>query len=324
MSKLYGTLCVVISSIGFGLMPVIAKLAYEAGGNTYNVLFYRFLFAFIMLGIFNVATKKPIKITKEQIKFIVIIGLIGYYLTSLTLFLSYNYVSAGVATTIHFIYPALVTIAAYFLYKEKITPIKALALILSFIGVFMIIGITGEVSLDIRGIILALLSAVVFAIYVLGVANPVLEGINSTVLIFYVSIISWLGNGITQLVTGKLSLVMPAQAVIRVALLALISTVIPLVTFAIGIQIVGPGTASILSTLEPVTSLVVGYLLLNEAVTGQMVIGAILIIAAVILLSIQNSNQGEKENQEKSDKEKTDEEKDEIEQPEKNKKEKKE
>lgn len=286
LSKLFGTICVVISSIGFGLMPVLAKLAYEAGANTYNVLFFRFLFAIIMLGIFGKAKGMSFKVTGQQIKTMITIGIIGYYLTSLTLFLSYNYISAGVATTVHFVYPALVTIASYFLYKEKISPIKALALVLSFVGVFMIIGVSGDVQIDIRGIILALLSAVVFAIYVLGVANPVLKDIPSAVLIFYVSICSWAGTFVTQTVSGNLDLAIPVKAILMIALLALASTVIPLVTFAIGIQAVGPGTAAILSTLEPVTSLIVGYFLLGEGVTTQMVTGAALIVVAVIMISV--------------------------------------
>lgn len=291
MKKIYGVICVVISSIGFGLMPVLAKLAYELGGNTYNVLFYRFLFALIVLWIYNLITGKSMKVTKKQLKLLFVIGLMGYT-TSLALFMAYNYVPVGVATTIHFIYPAIVTAASYFLYKEKITPLKALALVLSFIGVFMIIGISSDVSLDIRGVMLAIVSAIIWGIYVLGVANPLLEGIDSSVLVFYISIFSCMSNGTAQALTGKLNLPIPGKALIMVVLLTLLSTVVPLVTFGIGIQVVGPGSASILSTLEPVTSLVVGYLVLSEGITGQMIVGTLLIIAAVILLSAQNSDKG--------------------------------
>ena len=77
-----------------------------------------------------------------------------------------------------------------------------------------------------------------------------------------------------------------------VLLLTLLSTVIPMVTFGIGIQAIGPGSASILSTLEPVTSLIVGYLLLSEPITWQMITGALFILAAVILLSVQKSDKG--------------------------------
>lgn len=292
MKKIYGVICVVISSIGFGLMPVLAKLAYESGGNTYNVLFYRFLFALIVLWIYNLITGKSMKIIKEQLKLIFIIGLVGYYTTSLALFMAYNYVPVGVATTIHFIYPAIVTAASYFLYKEKITPLKVFALVLSFIGVFMIIGISSDVSLDIRGIVLSVVSAAVWAVYVLGVANPLLEGINSSVLVFYISVISCIGNGTAQALTSKLNLLIPGKALIMVLLLTLLSTVIPMVTFGIGIQAIGPGSASILSTLEPVTSLIVGYLLLSEPITWQMITGALFILAAVILLSVQKSDKG--------------------------------
>ena len=141
------------------------------------------------------------KITKEQLKLIFIIGLVGYYTTSLSLFMAYKYVPVVVATTIHFIYPAIVTAASYFLYKEKITPLKVFALVLSFIGVFMIIGISSDVSLDIRGIVLSVVSAAVWAVYVLGVANPLLEGMNSSVLVFYISIISCMSNGTAQALT---------------------------------------------------------------------------------------------------------------------------
>lgn len=121
MKKLYGIICIVISSIGFGIMPVLVKSVYELGGDTISVIFYKSLFGSVMLWIFNLITKKPIKLSKDQLKFIIVVGLIGYYPTSFALFEAYNYMPAGAVTTIHFIYPAIVTTVSYFLYKENIT-----------------------------------------------------------------------------------------------------------------------------------------------------------------------------------------------------------
>ena len=84
-------MCIVISSIGFGIMPVLVKSVYELGGDTISVIFYKSIFGSAMLWAFNLIAKKPIKLSKDQLKFIIMVGLIGYYPTSFALFEAYNY-----------------------------------------------------------------------------------------------------------------------------------------------------------------------------------------------------------------------------------------
>lgn len=121
MSRIQGIFYVILSSICFSAMPIFAKFCYNSGMNSYNVLFFRFLIASILLLLYLKIKGISIKIKKHQLKILFFLSTIGYSATSILLFLSYNYISVGMATIIHFVYPLMVTIVSFFIYREKIT-----------------------------------------------------------------------------------------------------------------------------------------------------------------------------------------------------------
>lgn len=120
MEKVRGIIYTILSAVIFGIMPILARLAYEGGVNAFTLVFLRSFFSLLMLLTYLIIKKVNFKVNKEQIKTLIILGILGYTMTTLTLFMSYNYVSVGLATTLHFIYPVVVTLISILLFKENI------------------------------------------------------------------------------------------------------------------------------------------------------------------------------------------------------------
>ena len=275
----------ILSSLSFGIMPILAKLAYKRGMTTYAVLFLRFSLAAIMLLCYLIFKKISFRLNKKQIFMVIILGVFGYSATALSLFISYRYISAGLATSIMYIYPVIVTILSFFIYKDKFTFTKIIALLLCITGVFIMAGkVSG--SLNLKGIIFALMSSGFYSFYVIGISHSEIKKINSYLMTFYLSMIS----GIIMFIMGEsthtmnLSVITP-YSFVCVLILAFISTVVALMAFLKGVKLIGPANASILSTLEPVASLILGWLILKENITFRIALGCVFILTSVFVLS---------------------------------------
>ena len=109
-----GFLAVIISGIVFGCMPLMAKIVFKNGGNPINLAFWRFFISIFPLYIIVKRNKNvSLKLTKREIKQIILLGSVGYSGTAVLIYLSYNYISSGMATTLHFVYPILVIIGCF-------------------------------------------------------------------------------------------------------------------------------------------------------------------------------------------------------------------
>ena len=284
MKKIHGILFLILASVAFGVMPILAKFAYSGGANTYTTLFLRFIIASLMLFIYIRSKKISLKLNKKQLFIILALGSVGYSMTSIFLFMSYNYISVGLATMMLYTYPAIVTIMSFVIYKEKLYAKKMLCLALSVLGVYILIDL-GNVSLNIKGILLALSSAIVYSIYVLGVSLNEIKKINSYVIIFYVSVVSSITTLIAAICTNNLNFHIQYYGLVSIVLLALISTVVALMTFLQGVKIIGPSNAAIFSTLEPIVSLILGVIILGEPLSKRIIIGSIFIVVSILILS---------------------------------------
>lgn len=284
MEKTKGILYIVLSAIAFGFMPILAKLSYIGGANTYTTLALRFFFASIMLLYYLKYKGISLKLTKKQLFLVLTIGMFGYSLTSCSLFMSYNYISVGLASMILYTHPAIITLLSYMFYKEKINARKIISLIISLIGIYVLID-KGSVSFNLKGIILAAMASLLYSIYVLGVSLKEIKAINSYVLTFYISCSAAVIMFIAAITTGNFNMHISFYALVAILLLAFISTVVALMAFLEGVRIVGPSNASIFSTIEPIVGLILGILILGEPISVRIVIGSILIIMSVVILT---------------------------------------
>lgn len=284
MKKIHGILYIVLSAIAFGIMPILAKLAYSGGANVQTTLFLRFSFATLMLFCYIKSKNISLKLEKKQYILLIFLGVVGYSLTSTMLFLSYNYISVGMATMIIHSYPAIVTFLSFVFYGEKLSLKKILCLILCILGIFIMVDL-GVANYDIKGILLALISAIGYSFYVLGASHKYIKSTNNYVITFYISLVSAISILAFGLPTQTINLNIKFYSLVAILLLAFISTVIALMAFLQGVKIIGPSNASIFGTLEPIVTLVLGVLILGEGVQVKTILGSMLIIISMIILA---------------------------------------
>lgn len=279
-----GLVMVMLAAILYGLMPMLAKFSYLEGVNVISVLFYRYFLAFIMLSIFLIIKKKKMAINRKQIVPLLVASLVGTVFTTYSLFISYDYISSGLASTLHFVYPSVTCLLALIIYKEHLDKMKLWALLLSVVGIALL-SINGDVELNVTGIFWALLSGVFYAIYIICAANKELKKLSPFVVAFYIFLSSSLFFLIWGSITHELTLFINLKAIFYISNLSFWGTFISVVLFFIGVQQIGPSKAAVLSTFEPMTGVVLGLIVFHEQMNTNMFIGSFLVLVSVFLIS---------------------------------------
>lgn len=282
--KVKGLVMVMVSAILYGFMPLLARFSYNEGLNVVSVLFYRYLFAFLMLAVFVIVRKINLKISLRQFGIILMAAIVGTVLTTYSLFLSYDYISIGLASTLHFIYPAVTCFLAIIIYKESFSRNKLLALICSLIGI-VFLTLNKDVQLNVNGILWALISGVFYAIYIICAANKELRKLSPYTVAFYVFGITCILFFFWGARTSSISYDLSYKAILYLGNLSFLSTFIAVILFFVGMQGIGPSNAAILSTFEPITGVVLGLMIFNEHLNIHMLLGSILVIISVFLIS---------------------------------------
>ncbi len=284
MKKNEGVFYSIASSAGFGLMPIFAKLALNYGGNSITILMLRFMFAWLLILPILIYKKKSLALSKKQLLAVGLIGGVAYSSTTLILFLAYNYMSVGLATTIHFIYPISVTLIAIIFFKERIYKEKVLAIIISTIGIILLI-YNGDIKLSFLGVFYSAFSGVLYSIYISSIEHSEAKNVDSFVLTFYISLISSFILLFSGLATNSISLNIDFRCYAAAFLIALISTVFAITFFQKAIAYIGSSNASILSTFEPLVSLIFGVIVFREVLSFKIILGCILILSSIIILT---------------------------------------
>jgi len=290
MNRVKGILLTVFAATSFGFIPLFAKIAFANGLNPYTFSLFRSLFGSIGLFILLKIRKIDYTLEKEQYKILFKVSFIGYSLTMLTLTLSYNYMSTGLATTIHFIYPVAVMVGSIFFFNEKIDKRKIFSLILSLAGMYFLVSFDSLGSTSITGVLLSLFSGFFYAYYILIVAHGNIIEINSFVLIFYISLFNSYVLFAISIFMGKLEISYTFKGIVSTVLVALIANLIGMVSFKAGIKSIGPSTAAILSTFEPITSLILGILIFREILSWYHIVGSILIITSATIVAFRKKS----------------------------------
>lgn len=278
----------ILSAVLFGLNPLLAKTIYANGGNSLTLTFHRMLFGSAGLWVMHhFLTGGPIGITKKELKKLLICSL-GYFTTPVLLFTSYNYLSSGMSTTIHFVYPVLVLLGCVLFYKEKLTPVKLICCALCMAGIICFYTPGGSVSL--KGILIAFCSGATYAFYIIYLSNSGLQSMPPYKLSFWLCLISAGAVGLFALALGQLTFALTPLGWGLSLLFAVICGCVASLAFQVGAKYVGPQNASLLSTFEPLTSVIVGVVVYSEALTARSVGGIVCILLAVVLLTVKNKD----------------------------------
>lgn len=281
MNKTKGIAFGIVAAFIYGFTPILGKISYLEGSNFMSLTFYRNLlsipFLFSMLKYKNV----NIKINKEEAKKLALLSMFGPTLTALTLYASYNFISVGMTTTIHYIYPVLVTLTCILVYKEKVSKEKIIALILSTLGVMMFF----EGSFNLIGVSLSLLSGVFFAAHVLYIDKSGLNSLYAFKITFYLSIFSSIYLLVAGVLSSSLVYHMTLKGWFFTVLVAFFASFLANTLIPLGIKYVGPTVTSIVGMFEPITSVVLGIIILNEPITIKSIMACILILAGVLIVT---------------------------------------
>lgn len=283
----FGLMLIIISAASFGVMPIFARLAYNAGSEPITVLFLRFTIAAVVMNLIMVVrrTAYPRGLVLLEL---ILLGAIAYVGESLAYFLALKMASAGLVTLLLYIYPALVTALSAIFLKEHLTRVKIVALFLALSGTALTLRISGGGSL--MGILLGIAAAVDYAIYILLGSRIVKRSgpmASTTVIItstagVYIGIVTIHGTTYPTTSTGWIAIIA----------IALISTVLAFVTFFAGLKRIGPTTTSTLSTFEPIVAVVLATIVLGETISPIQILGGILILTAVVLLATSDKWRG--------------------------------
>lgn len=274
---------VIMSAVFFGLVPLFVKTITAEGCNTLSVSFYRFLLSlpamYAVLKIKNI----PLGITGEQLKKIIIITAFGYGGTAVLLFSAYNFIPSGMATTLHFVYPVFTILGCIIFFKAKIIPLKIVSVVLCMCGMFLFHN--GEGGANILGMVLAFMSGITYSFYIIYIGNGGLKEMPPAKMIFYMNTVAAAMIFVMALLMGEFTTDLTPKAWIVAFLFASFTSLVGVFGFQIGVKYIGPESASILSTFEPITSVIVGIMVYNESFGIKAVLGCICILASAVIVA---------------------------------------
>ncbi len=282
-NKTKGFILGAIAAASYGMNPLFTLPLYSAGMSVDTVLFYRYSLAVIVLGIMMKFQKQSFAIKRVDVLPLCIMGLL-FAFSSLFLFMSYNYMDAGIASTILFVYPVLVAIIMAVVFKEKVSPITLFSIALAFVGISMLCKSPGGQTLSLVGITFVFLSSLSYAIYIVGVNRSSLKDMLIAKLTFYVLLFGLSVYVVRLQFCTELQVIPTPMLWINAVSLAVFPTVISLVTMTKAIHYIGSTPTAILGALEPVTALFFGVLVFGEQLTPRIILGILMVITAVTLI----------------------------------------
>lgn len=278
-----GFLATVVSATFFGFIPLMVKVVCSGRGNTLAAAFYRFALSLPALYIYLKVKKIPMRITKTQLRDIVLITVLGYGGTTLILFSSYNYIPLGMATTIHFTYPVFTILGCMIFLHEKIKKMKVFAVALSFGGILFFYNADGSVSLP--GMVLAFASGMTYAFYTIYLRESSLKDMDSVKLIFCLNTVGAAMMGAVVLIAGDFTVGLTPAAWAVAVFLAVSASFIGVLGYQVGVKCIGPQNTAILSTFEPITSVILGILVYQESFSLRTLLGCLCILSSVIIVA---------------------------------------
>lgn len=281
--KVKGYLLGALAAASYGMNPLFALPLYSDGMDPYSVLFFRYLFAIPILGIMLKARGRTFAVSRHDILPLVVMGLL-LAMSSLSLFLSYNYMEAGIASTMLFVYPIMVAVIMAIFFRERITAQTASCIFVALVGIALLYKGSDGATLDATGVMWVMVSALSYALYIVGVNRPRLKGIATLKLTFYALVF---GFSIFIVCTdfGR-ALTFPSAWYKwgNLLALALFPTAISFLCTTQAIQYIGSTPTAILGALEPLTAVFFGVTVFGEALTPRLMFGIVMIIAAVSAL----------------------------------------
>ncbi|MGV0753524.1 DMT family transporter [Empedobacter brevis] len=271
-----------ISSISYGLIPLFILPIKQANFSIDTTLFYRFFFSALIVGVYLFAKKQSFRVYSKQIPVLIVLGLL-YGISADALFLGYDYLSAGIASTLLFVYPLIVAIIMAVFFKERITisTIAAIAFVLA--GIFLLSFKDGQFKLNPIGLGIVFISALGYGLYIITVNKSSVREIKGFTLSFYSFLFTTIYYAIKMLIQ-KESFILPSlELTFNFFTFAFVTTVISSIALIFAIKNIGSTATSILGASEPVVAVAVSVIIFGENFSMSLALGIFMIIFGVTL-----------------------------------------
>ena len=275
----------IITGITYGLNPLFAKPLMNAGASTEAILLFRYGIAVILLGAYLLLKKENFRITLKQAGVLLSLGLL-YTASSTFLFEAYKYIASGLATTLVFLFPAMVAIIMVFLKVVPSWPVW-LSIAATFVGVMIMTGGTGTETVNPLGVWFSIASAFVYALFIVIInKSKVISSIPNSLLTFYALLTGtfffigrclFSGADLTAGLDG-------GMAWCNLIGLAVLPTIVSTASLAVATRNIGATKASVLGVFEPITAILVGTMVFGEALTPNIIAGILISIVAVTFM----------------------------------------
>lgn len=290
MSNLKGFAYGIVTSATFGLIPLFTLPLMGKGMQFDSILFYRFLIAALALTGIMAVRKESFRVEKREIPILILLGSF-YTISAMFLFWGYSFMSAGIATTLHFTYPIFVTLIMLLFFREKTSWVTLTAIGLAICGVARLSINEGEIQLNAFGVVIVLLSAVGYALYIITVNKSRVRMMSGRKLTFYVFVVSTLLFALKATTNQGIQPIPDTMSLVNLILLAIVPTVISNITLIQAVHSIGGTLTAVLGAMEPVTAVGVGVLVFGEPFTANLALGIGLIILAVTIIILSKSIQ---------------------------------
>ena len=275
----------IITGITYGLNPLFAKPLMNAGASTEAILLFRYGIAVILLGAYLLLKKENFRITLKQAGVLLSLGLL-YTASSTFLFEAYKYIASGLATTLVFLFPAMVAIIMVFLKVVPSWPVW-LSIAATFAGVMIMTGGAGAEKVNPLGVWFSIASAFVYALFIVIInRSKVISSIPNSLLTFYALLTGtfffigrclFSGADLTAGLDG-------GMAWCNLIGLAVLPTIVSTASLAVATRNIGATKASVLGVFEPITAILVGTVVFGEALTPNIIAGILISIVAVTFM----------------------------------------
>ena len=289
-SIFWGYVMVIISAVIFGLMPLMTSVLKADGMNSYSIVMIRNMIPLPVLAGLALIQTKSMRVPVKALPTMAGAALMGCCITPLLLYMSYEMLGEfdGLATVFHFGYPAFVVVGGMLFFKQKIKGGTWLSLALCIVGIALFYD--PNATLDLGGAGLALLSGVTYAVYVLILSAFKYKNINSFLFSFYLSSVTTIVMFLYCLLSVNLVFPSSFGGWAMAIFFGLIVNVGAMVLFQKGTFMIGGQRSSILSTMEPLTSVVLVIFSAGIAnITIGTWIGSVLVIASTVLIAVFDS-----------------------------------
>lgn len=301
---IFGILFALLASIGFSAKAILVKLAYLDQVDAITLLALRMAFSapfFIFVALW-VNSRDPLPLHKSDWLSVLVLGLLGYYLSSFLDFLGLLYITAGLERLILFLYPTMTVILSALIFKKPVGPKVIAAMLLSYAGIVLVFfhdvdlskGNAALSQADVMlGAALVFASALSYSSYLVG-AGHAIKRMGATRFTAYASIVASVACLLQFAVTHPLSALNLPASVYRLSLaMAIFSTVLPVFLLSYAIRRIGSSSSSLIGSVGPVVTIALAYFFLDESVSLLQIAGTLLVLAGVVTISLSSGKTGQ-------------------------------